>query len=262
MDPFFIDTHAHVYDEQFNSDLDLALQRASERGVKKIFLPNIDLASVEKLLELSNTFPETFYPMMGLHPCSVKADYQSILDKLRIQTNWKKMIAVGEIGIDLYWDKSTLEIQIAAFKQQIQWAKDYQLPIVIHARESFDEIFSVLDEVNDDTLSGVFHCFTGGAKEAEKILSYGGFKMGIGGVVTFKNTHLRDTLKNIDLSHLILETDSPYLAPAPYRGKRNEPSYIHEISLTLCDLYGINQNDLAQITTENALHLFQLDVNA
>lgn len=259
MNSFFIDTHAHVYSEQFNEDLDQSILRAKEKGVEKIFLPNIDLDSINGLLKLCSDYPETFYPMMGLHPCSVEENYKEVLEKIKNNTSWNEMIAVGEIGIDLYWDKSTLNIQVEAFKEQIRWAKELGLPIVIHARDSFEEIFSVIDEMNDEKLTGVFHCFTGGNKEAEKILSYGGFKMGIGGVVSFKNTHLRETLKGIDLSNIILETDSPYLAPTPYRGKRNEPSYIHEISLVLCDIYGLSQDEIAQKTTENALHLFQLD---
>ncbi len=256
---FFIDTHTHLYSSQFNEDREEIINRSIDNGVKKLLLPNIDLDSISGMLDLVEKYPESCYPMMGLHPCSVDENVENILAKLESYfTDNHSFIAVGEIGIDLYWDKTFLKQQIKAFETQINWAKKYNLPIVIHARDSFDEIFEVLNRLNDENLRGVFHCFTGDLNQAKKVLSYGGFKLGIGGVVTFKKSGLDEVLKNISLENIILETDSPYLAPVPYRGKRNESSYIPLIAEKLSSIYGVSEQEIASVTTLNAINLFEL----
>ena len=254
-----IDTHTHLYSSQFDTDRIDAINNAIQQGVSKLLLPNIDLDSINGMHELVKQFPENCYPMMGLHPCSVDENWEKVLDEMETHfENGYSYIAVGEIGIDLYWDKTFKVQQIQAFERQITWAKKFNLPIVIHARDSFQEIFEVLDKLNDEKLSGVFHCFTGTLSDAHKILNYGGFKLGIGGVVTFKKSGLDEVLKEISLENIILETDSPYLAPTPHRGKRNESSFLPLIALKLSSIYGISENEIAQITTQNALNLFNL----
>jgi TatD DNase family protein len=254
-----IDTHTHLYSSQFDTDRIDAINNAIQQGVSKLLLPNIDLDSINGMHELVKQFPENCYPMMGLHPCSVDENWEKVLDEMETHfENGHSYIAVGEIGVDLYWDKTFKEQQIHAFERQITWAKKFNLPIVIHARDSFQEIFEVLDKLNDEKLSGVFHCFTGTLSDAHKILNYGGFKLGIGGVVTFKKSGLDEVLKEISLENIILETDSPYLAPTPHRGKRNESSFLPLIALKLSSIYGISENEIAQITTQNALNLFNL----
>lgn len=255
----FIDTHTHLYSSQFDEDRDEIVLDCIEKGISKLLLPNIDLTSIDGMMYLVEKYPNTCYPMLGLHPCSVDKHVDDTLEKLEVYlTENHKFIAVGEIGIDLYWDKTFLIQQIKAFEIQINWAKKYNLPIVIHARDSFDQIFEVLDRLNDEQLRGVFHCFTGDLNQAKKVLSYGGFKLGVGGVVTFKKSGLDEVLKNISLEHLILETDSPYLAPTPYRGKRNESTYIPLIAQKLSSIYGISEEEIGSITTQNALNLFKL----
>jgi TatD DNase family protein len=256
---FLIDTHTHLYSSQFDEDRNDVIQKSLDKGVQKLLLPNIDQSSIDGMMNLVVNYPNVCYPMMGLHPCSVDENVEESLKNLEsFFTENHKFIAVGEIGIDLYWDKTFLKEQIKAFEIQINWAKKYQLPIVIHARDSFDEIFEVLDRMYDEHLTGVFHCFSGDLEQANKVLSYGGFKLGIGGVVTFKKSGLDEVLKCVSLEHLILETDSPYLAPTPYRGKRNESSYLPLVALKLSSIYGISENEIAQITTQNALTLFNL----
>ena len=250
------DTHSHQYLKQFDDDLESSIQRAFENHVRRIFLPNIDLSSIDAMNKLVDKYPENIFPMMGLHPCSVEKDYSSVLEKMKSELDTGKYCAVGEIGIDLYWDKSTLDIQVRAFEEQISWAKDIGLPIVIHARDSFDEIFEVVDRMNDDRLFGIFHCFTGNANQAQKIIDYGGFKLGIGGVVTFKNSGLDKTMESVDPEHLVLETDSPYLAPVPFRGKRNESSYLPYVAGKLADIYGLSVESIAEITTANSKEVF------
>ena len=255
----FIDTHAHMYSTQFDGDIEEAMDHALVNGIDRILLPNIDRESVPLLHALCASYPKVCYPMMGLHPCSVAEDWEKELEHLRGFFATRKYWAVGEIGIDLHWDKSTLPWQQAAFRQQIDWAKELDLPIVIHARESFDEIFEILDEVNDDRLRGVFHCFTGNLSQAEKVIGYGGFKMGIGGVLTYKNSGLKETLADIDISHIMLETDAPYLAPVPFRGKRNESSYLLQVAIEMSRVYDRPLPEIAEITTANAVELFRLD---
>ncbi len=221
-----------------------------------MFLPNIDSTSIDAMLNLEKEFPGNCYAMMGLHPGSVKENY---LDELKIVEGWlskRKFIAVGEIGMDYYWDKTFVEQQKDAFSKQIDWAKKYNLPIVIHQRECFEDCFEIVKSKNDSSLKGIFHCFTGTIEEANKILALGNFKLGIGGVVTYKKSSLPEVLKQIDLKHIVLETDSPYLAPVPHRGKRNESSYLTIIANKVAEIKGITVEEVAKITTENAQQIF------
>ncbi|HWY37663.1 MAG TPA: TatD family hydrolase [Bacteroidia bacterium] len=251
----FIDTHTHLYLEDFDNDIDAVMKRAAEVGVDKFFLPNIDSTSVNVLHELCKKYPAQCFPMMGLHPCSVKENYLKELDITQNLLRSNKYYAVGEIGIDLYWDKTTLPQQIEAFEKQIQWALDLHLPIVIHCRDAFDEIYDVLTKFK--TLpKGIFHCFTGSTEQAEKIIALKNFKLGIGGVITFKNSGLDKTIEQIDLKHLVLETDSPYLTPAPYRGQRNESSYLRIIAKRIAEVKNCNMGHVAEITTKNAIEIF------
>ena len=220
-----IDTHTHLYAKQFNSDRDAMIQRAVEQGVEQFFLPNIDRESIEGMLALEAAYPERCFAMMGLHPCSVKDNYEEELAIVRHWLDRRKFCAVGEIGIDLYWDKTFFEQQKQAFLTQIEWAMEFDIPIVIHSRESTDIIIDILTEVKEDRLRGIFHCFGGTEEQARRIIKLG-FFLGIGGVLTYKNSGLGDALKDISLEHIVLETDSPYLAPVPYRGKRNESAYV------------------------------------
>jgi len=251
-----VDSHTHLYLEQFNSDIDHVVKRALDAGVSDFFLPNIDVSSLREMELLCDRFPQVMHPMVGLHPCSVKGDYQSQLEKLRLAFNPSKHCAVGEIGIDRYWDESHLTEQITAFKTQVEWAKEWDIPIVIHVRNAFDDIFEAMDEIYEDGLRGVFHCFTGNAEQAKRILDYPGFLLGIGGVATFKNGGLDASLTDVPLKRMVLETDSPYLAPAPHRGKRNESSYIELIAERLAAIKNTSLNEVASITTSNALELF------
>lgn len=252
----FIDTHTHLYSEAFIEDRHEMVRRAVGAGVHKMLLPNIDASSIEGMYALEREFPDNCFAMMGLHPTSVDERWEEELAVIGKQLFERKFIAVGEIGIDLYWEQKFKEQQVAAFIRQIGWAKELGLPIVIHARDSFPEIFEVLDQHNDERLKGVFHCFTGTAADAEKVESYGGFLLGIGGVVTFKKSGLDEVLKNVSPDRLILETDAPYLAPVPYRGKRNESAYIPLIAEKLSDIYEVPVAQIAQITTANAENMF------
>lgn len=251
-----IDTHSHLYLPQFDEDRDSMIGRARAAGVEKILLPNIDLASIEPMHQLCDTHPDMCIPMMGLHPCDVKEDFLAVLEVMREKFNRRKYIAVGEIGIDLYWDKSTLQNQITAFEIQIEWAKALQLPIVIHARDAFDEIFEVLDRKHDSSLRGVFHCFTGNLSQAQKVMGYSGFLMGIGGVLTYEKSGLAEVVQNIPLDFLVLETDSPFLSPKPYRGKRNESAYVKFVAEKLAEVHRTDLATIAQVTGENADRLF------
>jgi TatD DNase family protein len=251
-----IDTHTHIYLKDFDEDIAEVLQRAKDKGVTKMLLPNIDSSTFERLLLLSND--DSLLPMMGLHPCSVKANFQEELEMVENEISKGNYIAVGEIGIDLYWDKEFKEQQIESFKFQIDLAKKHDLPIVIHVREAFDEVFKVLDECGGGAMKGVFHCFTGNAEQAKKALSYDGFYLGLGGVLTFKKSGLDQVVKDLPLDRLLLETDAPYLAPTPNRGKRNEPSYLFDVAQKLADIKEMSINDIAEITTANATRLFSL----
>jgi len=251
----FIDTHTHLYLEEFDADREEMMARAMKTGVEKFFLPNIDSSSVEVLHALCDKYPKHCFPMMGLHPCSVKENYKEELAMAHDLLKKRKYYAVGEIGLDLYWDKTHFAQQIEAFKTQIQWALDLNLPIVIHCRDAFNEILEVLAEFK--TLpKGIFHCFTGTIEQAQKVIALRNFKMGIGGVVTFKNSGLDKTLEQVDLKHLVLETDAPYLTPVPYRGQRNESSYLGIIARRLAEIKNCNVGQVAEITTKNAIEIF------
>jgi len=251
------DTHTHLFVNQFDKDRAEAIKRAMNLGVKYFFLPNIDCKSIEPMLKLATQYPENCFPMLGLHPTSVKENYRSELKKLKCRLDDGLFYAIGEVGIDLYWDKTHLSEQIAAFEQQIAWAKDYDLPLVIHARDSFDEIFEVLDRLHDEHLRGILHAFSGTLKQARKIIDYG-FLLGIGGVVTYKNSGLDKVVQQLDLKHIVLETDSPWLTPVPKRGQRNESAYVYHIAQKIANLHQISITQVAEITTQNALNLFDV----
>ncbi len=249
------DTHTHLYSEEFNDDRDAMIKRAIAQNVSRFFIPAIDSTYTESMLQLEKEFPDHIFLMMGLHPTHVKDNYKEELKHVEEMLAKRKFYAVGEIGIDLYWDKSSLGIQQEAFRHQIKLAKKYKLPIVIHSRDSFNEIFEVLETEKSDDLFGIFHCFTGTLEQAHQAIGYN-MKLGIGGVVTFKNGKIDQFLNQIDLKHLVLETDSPYLAPAPYRGKRNESAYILKVLEKLSDIYGVSLDEIANITTKNSKDVF------
>ena len=251
----FTDTHTHLYSEEFDSDRVDMMQNALSNGVTRFFVPAIDSTCTQLMYELEANYPENVFLMMGLHPCYVKENYEVELKHIETELSKRKFVAIGEIGIDLYWDTSTLDIQKKAFKHQIQLAKKYKLPIVIHCRESFDEIFEVLESERSDDLFGIFHCFTGNIEQAQQAISLN-MKLGIGGVITFKNGKIDQFIQQIDMRHIVLETDSPYLAPVPFRGKRNESSYVTLVAEKLANLYGISVEEVAKITTENSKTVF------
>ncbi|HRB70554.1 MAG TPA: TatD family hydrolase [Flavobacterium sp.] len=249
------DTHTHLYSEEFDQDRDEMIARAIDAGVTRFFVPSIDSTYTEKMYALEKAYPGHIYLMMGLHPCYVKENYKEELAHVEAALAQREFKAIGEIGIDLYWDKTTLDIQKIAFRHQIQLAKKYKLPINIHCREAFDEIFEVLELEKSDELFGIFHCFSGTYEQALQAISYN-MKLGIGGVVTFKNGKIDQFLNQIDLKHLVLETDSPYLAPVPYRGKRNESGYTRLVAEKLAELYQLPVAEIARITTENSKAIF------
>lgn len=255
----WIDTHTHLYLGQFDADRDAMLQRAFSVGVTKLLLPNIDADSIAPMLQLCEQYPKNCFPMIGLHPTSVDKDVQTQLNLLEQELLKGTYIGIGEIGIDLYWDKSFLEEQIHAFRIQLNWAKQHALPVAIHTREAFPLILDLVEEAQDGRLKGVFHCFTGNTTEAERIVKMG-FYLGIGGVLTYKKSMLPEVIQNIPLDFLLLETDSPYLPPVPYRGKRNESSYLTETALQLAAIKQIPLSELATITTNNALKLFNINI--
>jgi TatD DNase family protein len=249
------DTHTHIYYQVGTPELDLQMERCINNEISRFFLPNVDLKSVDLIEKTVKAYPDNCFPMLGLHPCSVKEDFNSVLNEIKNAIDQTKIYAIGEIGLDLYWDKSTLLFQQEAFKTQVQWAKDLNLPIVIHCREAFNELFELLEELKDSKLRGIFHCFTGSLEQAKLAIDYG-FYLGIGGVVTFKNAGLDNVVKEIDLQHIVLETDAPYLAPVPFRGKNNESSYLKYIAEKVADLHHISVEELATITTQNSVNIF------
>ena len=249
------DTHTHLYSEEFDQDRTEMITRAIAAGVTRFFVPSIDSEYTQKMYDLEKEFPENIYLMMGLHPCYVKENYEQELAHVEAELKKRKFLAIGEIGIDLYWDKTTLAIQQTAFRRQIQLAKQYKLPINIHCREAFDEIFEVLEMEKSADLFGIFHCFSGTHEQALQAISYN-MKLGIGGVVTFKNGKIDQFLNQIDIKHIALETDSPYLAPVPYRGKRNESSYVKLVAEKLALIYELPVEEVARITTENSKAIF------
>ena len=254
----FTDTHTHLFLEQFADDIDDVIVRAQQAGVQQFFLPNIDKSTTEAILKLANNYPNCCFPMMGLHPCSVNEAFESELQEVERWHTKEKFYAVGEIGIDLHWDDTFISQQKEAFRRQIELAKKLKLPIVIHVRESFQDVFEIIDELNDDHLTGIFHCFSGSLSQAQKIIDYTGFKLGIGGVLTYKNSGLDTVIKQINLQHIVLETDSPYLAPVPHRGERNESAHLVHIAEKLAEVKGLTIEDVANVTTANARAIFNL----
>ncbi|PWI33044.1 hydrolase TatD [Vibrio albus] len=252
-----IDTHAHLYNHRFDSDRDEVVQRALELGINKILMPNIDLDSIQPMLEVEAQYPDICHSMMGLHPCDVNADYKTTLNTIHSWFAKHKFIAVGEIGIDLYWDKTYFEQQKEAFITQLNWAKEMDLPVVIHTRDSIEQTLPLIRQEQNGQLKGVFHCFGGSVEEAKAITDLG-FHLGLGGVTTFKNGGMDKVLPHLDMQTIILETDCPYLTPAPHRGKRNEPAYTALVQQRIAELKKISPEEVDRVTTENAKTLFRV----
>lgn len=250
-----IDTHSHIYSEDFNDDIDEVLQNAYNNDIRKIVMPNIDSGTIKRLIDLSNSYPHICYPLMGLHPTSVSTDYKQELAAVEYWMDKNKFYGIGEIGIDLYWDTKYVEEQKDAFRYQIKLAKSKDLPIVIHVRDSFKEVFQIVKEEQDGSLKGIFHCFSGDEDAAKKVIDVG-FLLGIGGVITFKNSNLGEVLKKIDLKHMVLESDAPYLAPEPRRGRRNESAFLVYTAQKLAEYKDITLKEVADLTTANARQLF------
>ena len=254
-----VDTHAHLYLDAFDNDLDDVVVRARAIGVEKILLPNIDETTVSDLKQTVDRYPSFLIPMMGLHPTNVREDWEQQLQIIYDELSRPGYIAIGEIGIDLYWDKSSKERQVAAFERQLAWSIEKKLPVAIHSREAIPEVMESIKKTGEKDLFGVFHSFGGSIGELKEILELGNFYIGINGVVTFKKSGLMETLENCVLENIILETDSPYLAPVPYRGKRNEPGYLSEVVKKLSTIYRKTEEEITEITTQNAYRLFNID---
>jgi TatD DNase family protein len=256
---FLIDTHAHLYAEEFSEDLSEMMQRGNDAGLRAILLPNIDVSSIEPMEKLAVEYPQCIQ-MMGLHPTYVKENWKEEIKTIeeKLFANPSQYCAVGEIGMDLYWDKTFIEEQKQVFRTQIRWAKELNLPIAIHVRKAFDELFEIMDQEWTPALRGVFHCYTGSIEQVKKILKYEQFYFGIGGVLTYKNAGLQEVLPHIPLNRLVLETDAPYLSPVPYRGKRNESSYVAEVAGKMVDILGVSMDEVKKVTSQNAIELFQL----
>lgn len=252
----FTDTHTHLYSREFEADRNVLIQKAIDAGIKRLFMPNISSTSIEPMFEVEQQFPEYCFPMMGLHPCSVAANVE---EELKVVETWmekRKFTAIGEIGIDLYWDKTFFKQQQEAFRRQIQLAKKYELPYVIHSRNAFTETMEIVNEFKAEHIKAIFHCFSGNLEQAQQVIAAGDFKLGIGGVVTFKNSGLDKVVEAIDLKYLVLETDAPYLAPAPHRGKRNEPDYLILVAKKIAEIKNISLEEVAAVTTENSKYVF------
>ncbi len=252
-----IDTHAHLYMEHFDDDIDDVIQNAKKSNIKKIFLPNIDSSTISKMLKLVKKDVDFFKPLIGLHPGSVNENFKSELKIIRNELEIRKYYGIGEVGIDLYWDKTFEKEQIVAFDTQIKWAKEFNLPVIIHARNAMDLTIDIIEKNLDKNLKGIFHCFTGNIDQAFRIMKTG-FYLGIGGILTYKNSGLKDVIKEIPLEYLVLETDSPYLPPVPFRGKRNESAYIKYIAKQLAETKNISLDEIEKSTSENASKLFNL----
>lgn len=252
-----IDTHSHIYSQEFRKDRNEVIQRALSNNVNKILLPNIDSSSIKPMLDLTNSYPDICFPTIGLHPTSVKEDYRQELEIMLYWIEKRKFYAIGEIGIDLYWDKTFIKEQTDSFRIQLKWAKEMKLPVIIHVRESFQEVASIVKEELDSNLSGVFHSFIGTPDEAKQIIDWG-FKIGVNGIVTFKNSGLDKTIATLSPQNLLLETDAPYLAPTPFRGKRNESAYINRVSDKLAQIFNLPTEEICRITTKNAVDLFRI----
>jgi TatD DNase family protein len=253
-----IDTHAHLYLPEFHADFEDVVSRAKKAGVYKILLPNIDTASIESLKQTVLFDPSFFIPMIGLHPTSVKEDWEHRLNIVYHELKTNKYIAIGEIGIDLYWDQTFKTQQIKAFEKQLQWSIEKQLPVAIHSRNANEEVIQSIKKVGVDSLRGVFHSFGGSREELKNILELPSFFIGINGIITFKNSGLCDVLRCCDIERIVLETDAPYLAPVPYRGKRNEPAYLTEIAKELAAIFGMTEEEVAEITSRNAEKVFNI----
>lgn len=249
-----VDTHSHIYGPEFDEDRNEVIARALKAGVEKVLLPNINEESISCMMAVAKEHPGVCYPMMGLHPEDVKDDWAQVLDRMERQLDG--MIAVGECGLDFYWDSTYRKEQIEAFERQICWARERDLPLVIHMRKAEPELLEAMDRHRGDGLRGVFHCFGGSRETAERMLRHEGFALGIGGVVTFKNSRLADTLKSVPLDRIVLETDSPYLAPVPYRGKRNEPAYVLQVAAFLSNVYGVPVEKVSEVTNATVRQLF------
>jgi TatD DNase family protein len=249
------DTHTHLYYETIADKRAALVQRCIDNDINRLFLPNVDAESVPLVYDLVKAYPDLCYPMLGLHPCSVKADWEQELATIKAAHQQNKIYGIGEIGIDLYWDKTFLTEQVEAFRQQINWAKSLKLPIVIHCRDAFNEVYEVLQQERDGNLRGIFHCFSGNLEQAKQVIDLG-FYLGIGGVVTYKNAGLDKVVSEIDLKHIVLETDSPYLTPVPFRGKPNESSYLIYIAQKVADLHQTGVEEVAFITTQNSRQVF------
>jgi TatD DNase family protein len=252
----YIETHAHIYSTKFDSDRDQVIQDIRDAGIERVYMPNVDVETIEAMLTCEEKYPGLCIPMMGLHPCDVKEDFQKQLAIMEDWLNKRQFAAVGEIGLDLYWDKTYFEQQKEALKIQINWAKERDLPIVLHCRDSMDETIAIVKEEHDGKLKGIFHCFTGNVDQAKQIIDMG-FLLGIGGVATFKNGGLDQVIPEISIEHLVLETDAPYLAPVPFRGKRNSPAYLPIIAEKIGDYLQISKEEVAMKTKQNALNLFR-----
>ena len=252
-----IDTHSHLFLEEFSEDLPQVIERARSAGITHIFMPNIDSTTIDSMLSVCNDYKDYCFPMIGLHPTSVNADYEKELEIVaRELKSFNKYIAIGEIGMDLYWDKTFLKEQQIALDKQINWALEYDLPVVIHCRDAFDYIYNVLEPYKNTSLKGIFHSFTGTDDEAARILEFSGFLIGINGVVTFKKSHLPEVLTKIPLEKIVLETDSPYLTPVPNRGKRNESAYVKDTLMKISEIYRMSPETVGSVTSENALKVF------
>lgn len=249
-----IDTHSHIYGPEFDGDRTEVIQRALESGISKIFLPNINEESISPMMAVANDYPGVCFPMMGLHPEDVRDDWSMVLD--RMEPLLDGMIAVGETGLDFYWDSTFRKEQIESFERQICWARDKDLPLVVHMRKAEPELLDAMERHKADGLRGVFHCFGGSIESARRMLKYEGFALGIGGVVTFKNSHLAETLKGVPLERLVLETDAPYLTPVPYRGKRNEPSYVTYVASSLSNIYNVSLEEVNEVTNRSVARIF------
>ena len=255
-----IDTHSHIYDEVFDDDRSEVINRAKSVGVERIILPNVDSESLPRMLSLEAQYPDYCFVAVGLHPTSVKENYKEELLLVRSELERRKWIAIGEIGIDLYWDKTFYNEQVIVLQQQIEWALEYNLPVIIHVRDSFRETMTALALYKNSGLRGTFHSFTGTLENAEEILSFGGFKLGVNGIVTFKNSGLNDVIRHVSLEHILLETDAPYLTPVPFRGKRNESAYVDYVCEKLAETYRVSKQEIDRITTKNAVELFSIDI--
>lgn len=256
-----IDTHSHIYSEEFDADRADMIQRARAAGIKHIILPNVDSESLPRMLKLESEFPGFCHAAIGLHPTSVNENFGTELKVVESELKRRSWIAIGEIGIDLYWDKTFYNQQLIAFTRQIEWAINYKLPVIIHIRDSFIETMQALEPYRNSNLTGVFHSFTGDVVQAERILQFNGFMLGINGVVTFKNSGLSETLKKVPLQRIVLETDAPYLTPVPYRGKRNESAYLKLISSKLAEVYQTSAEKIDTETTKNAYKIFETIIN-